>query len=220
MKEGWLISVTNDLKDQLDWYFSHYPQYIGKSREEAQYIPQEEMKCVSLLTSYKWEVDNNDKNDDKNDDKNSDYKNGYSYSDDGNGCEDNGCEDKGTVTITVNIRKYNNRQMIRLLDELSILLIKRVSLLDRKNYIIVIEDKSRFPAKYITENPIYFSKISNKDNNVSDLSTLCSSFDDFIDLCEENKIALKMFYVCNCGENDNENDKIKREFFVNSYWIY
>ena len=98
----------------------------------------------------------------------------------------------------------------QLLEEMSILVQERIELLKKRDYLIIIEDE--YCRWNVSESPILLKKVTGEEYNVLNLSSVCSSFNDLIEVCEEKKIALKFFYKV-------EREKINQLFFVNSFWI-
>jgi hypothetical protein len=117
--------------------------------------------------------------------------------------------DDSLAIIVINIGKHQYDPS-QLLEEMSMLVQERIELLKKKDYLIIIEDDH---CRWnVSESPILLEKVTGEEHNVLNLSSVCSSFNDLIEVCDNKKIALKFFYKV-------DQEKINQLFFVNSFWI-
>ena len=104
------------------------------------------------------------------------------------------------ITIDTDVDVTHQINVKRLLDEMAFFLKERISLLKSKNYnyIIIISDSED-------------NFIANVDNEMI-IKYKLSCFDNLITECDENQVALKLFYAANVTNK-------KRQIYTNSWWI-
>ena len=108
-------------------------------------------------------------------------------------------DDKSLIIITINLENKNDKNLIRFIDEIGYFFEHRITLFKNKDFILIFRDKEnryRICSDGVVD--MYPDLLLNRLNHL-------------IATCENEKIALKIFYSC---------DSLgKQQIFTNGMWI-